>query len=204
LAWITLRDSQDLQFRLTPPAARRAQQGGGGGLPQDTVNAVITRLSPNADAAAVAAEIRRWKHFSALTGAEQENVLTRSVVDKARKQIGLFTTVLLLVSAVIVALIIYTLTMDKMREIATLKLIGAPDRTIVALVMQQALLLGAVSFTSGTALLLAVKDHFPRRVVLGVEEVSGFGVLVFFICLLASQLGVRYALRIEPAQALGG
>jgi putative ABC transport system permease protein len=204
LAWITLRDSQDLQFRLTPPAARRAQQGGGGGLPQDTVNAVIARLSPNADAAAVAAEIRRWKHFSALTGAEQENVLTRSVVDKARKQIGLFTTVLLLVSAVIVALIIYTLTMDKMREIATLKLIGAPDRTIVALVMQQALLLGAVSFTSGTALLLAVKDHFPRRVVLGVEEVSGFGVLVFFICLLASQLGVRYALRIEPAQALGG
>ncbi len=204
LAWITLRDSQDLQFRLTPPAARRAQQGGGGALPQDTVNAVIARLSPHADAAAVAAEIRRWKHFSALTGAEQEDVLTRSVVDKARKQIGLFTTVLLLVSAVIVALIIYTLTMDKMREIATLKLIGAPDRSIVALVMQQALLLGAVSFISGAALLLAVKDHFPRRVVLGVEEVSGFGVLVFVICLLASLLGVRYALRIEPAQALGG
>ena len=204
LVWITLRDSQDLQFRLTPPAARRAQQGGGGALPQDTVNAVIARLSPHADASAVAAEIRRWKHFSALTGAEQENVLTRSVVDKARKQIGLFTTVLLLVSAVIVALIIYTLTMDKMREIATLKLIGAPDRSIVALVMQQALLLGAVSFTSGAALLLAVKDHFPRRVVLGVEEVSGFGVLVFVICLLASLLGVRYALRIEPAQALGG
>ncbi len=204
LAWITLRDSQDLQFRLTPPAARRAQQGGGGALPQDTVNAVIARLSPHADAGAVAAEIRRWKHFSALTGAEQENVLTRSVVDKARKQIGLFTTVLLLVSAVIVALIIYTLTMDKMREIATLKLIGAPDRSIVALVMQQALLLGAVSFTSGTALLLAAKDHFPRRVVLGLAEVSGFGVLVFVICLLASLLGVRYALRIEPAQALGG
>ena len=204
LAWITLRDSQDLQFRLSPPAARRAQQGGGGALPQDTVNAVIARLSPHADAGAVAAEIRRWKHFAALTSAEQETVLTRSVVDKARKQIGLFTTVLLLVSAVIVALIIYTLTMDKMREIATLKLIGAPDRSIVALVMQQALLLGAVSFISGAALLLAVKDHFPRRVVLGVEEVSGFGVLVFVICLLASLLGVRYALRVEPAQALGG
>ena len=36
VVWITLRDSQDLQFRLTPPAARRAQQGGGGALPQDT------------------------------------------------------------------------------------------------------------------------------------------------------------------------
>lgn len=204
LAWITLRDSQDLQFRLNPPAARRAQQGGGGALPQDTVNAVIARISPHADPAAVAAEIRRWKHFAALTAAEQEQVLTRSVVDRARKQLGLFTTVLLLVSAVIVALIIYTLTMDKMREIATLKLIGAPDATIVALVMQQAMLLGAVSFAGGAALLLAVKDNFPRRVVLGPEEVAGFGLLVFGICLVASLLGVRYALRIEPAQALGG
>lgn len=205
LAWITLRDSQELQFRLTPPAARRAQAGGsGGGQPQDTVNAVVARLSPHARVEDVAAGIRRWKHFAALTAAEQEAVLTRSVVERARRQLGLFTAVLLLVSAVIVSLIVYTLTMDKMREIATLKLIGAPDRSIVALVMQQALMLGAVGFAGGTALLLSVKDAFPRRVLLGPEEVAGFGVVVLVICLAASLLGVRYALRIEPAQALGG
>jgi putative ABC transport system permease protein len=173
-------------------------------MPQDTVNAVVARLSPNADVERVAAEIRRWKHFAALTAAEQETVLTRSVVDRARKQLGLFTAVLLLVSAVIVALIIYTLTMDKMREIATLKLIGAPDRSIVALVMQQAMLLGALSFAGGAILLLLVKDNFPRQVLLGPEQVGGFGLLVMAICLLASLLGVRYALRVEPAQALGG
>lgn len=204
VVWITLRDSQDLQFRLTPPAARRAQQGGGGALPQDTVNAVVAHLHPGADAGRVASEIRRWKHQAALTAAEQEHVLTSSVVDKARKQLGMFATILLLVSAVIVALIIYTLTMDKMREIATLKLIGAPDRTIVAMVMQQALLLGAISFTAGTALLLAVKDDFPRRVVLGPAEIGLFGAVVCVLCLAGSLLGVRYALRVEPAQALGG
>lgn len=204
VAWITLRDSQDLQFRLTPPAARRAQQGGGGALPQDTVNAVVARLQPSADVERVAAEIRRWKHYAVLSGAEQEQVLTSSVVDKARKQLGMFATILLLVSAVIVALIIYTLTIDKVREIATLKLIGAPDRTIAAMVIQQALLLGAVSFAAGTALLFAVKDNFPRRVVLGPEEVAAFGLLVGAICLSGSLLGVRYALRVEPAQALGG
>ncbi len=204
LAWITLRDSQDLQFRLKPPAARRAREGGGGSLPQDTVNAVIARIAPHARVEAAIAEIRRWKHFAALTAAEQEQVLTRSVVDRARKQLGLFTSILLLVSAVIVTLIVYTLTMDKMREIATLKLIGAPDSTIVALVMQQALLLGAVSFSGGTALLLAVKDYFPRRVLLGPEEIAAFGAVVVIISLLASLLGVRYALKVEPAQALGG
>ena len=204
LAWITLRDAQELQFRLTPPAARRAQHGGGGAPPQDTVNAVIARLSPHARAEDVAAVVRRWKHFGALTAAEQEAVLTRSVVERARQQLGLFTGVLLAVSAVIVALIVYTLTMDKMREIATLKLIGAPDRSIVALVMQQAVALGLAGFAGGAALLLSVKDAFPRRVLLGPEEVAGFGLVVLFICLAASLLGVRYALRIEPAQALGG
>jgi putative ABC transport system permease protein len=204
LAWITLRDAQDLQFRLAPPAARRAIAAGGGAPAQDTVNAVIARLSPHARIADVALEARRWKHLAALTAAEQETVLTRSVVERARRQLGLFTAVLLLVSAVIVALIVYTLTMDKMREIATLKLIGAPDRTIVALVMQQAVSLGMMGFAGGAALLLSVKDAFPRRVLLGPEEIAGFGVVVLVICLVASLLGVRYALRIEPAQALGG
>jgi putative ABC transport system permease protein len=49
--------------------------------------------------------------------------------------------ILTVVSGVIIALIIYTLTMDKIREIATLKLIGAPDRTIVGLILQQALMM---------------------------------------------------------------
>jgi ABC-type antimicrobial peptide transport system permease subunit len=62
----------------------------------------------------------------------QESILSLSLVDRARRQIGLFTSLLLVVSAVIIALIIYTMTMEKLKQIATLKLIGAPDRTIVA------------------------------------------------------------------------
>jgi putative ABC transport system permease protein len=204
LGWITLADAQELQFRLNAPAARRAMASGSTGQPQDTVNAVIARLAPHADSTLITEQLRRWKHLAALTAEEQENVLTRSVVERARKQLGLFTGILLLVSGVIVALIVYMLTMDKLREIATLKLIGAPDSSIVALVMQQALLLGAASFASGAALLMLVKDVFPRRVVLGPEELLGVGAVVFVICLLASLLGVRAALRIEPAQALGG
>ena len=204
LGWITLADAQELQFRLNAPAARRATASGSGGQPQDTVNAVIARLAPHADAALITEHLRRWKHLAALSAAEQEEVLTRSVVERARKQLGLFTGILLLVSGVIVALIVYMLTMDKLREIATLKLIGAPDRAIVSLVMQQALLLGTVSFASGATLLLLVKDVFPRRVVLGPEELLAVAGVVFVICLLASLLGVRAALRIEPAQALGG
>ena len=49
--------------------------------------------------------------------------------------------------------------MEKLREIATLKLIGAPDRTIIGLIVQQALLMGVVGFVAGTALVSTMKDQ---------------------------------------------
>lgn len=107
-----LRDSQELQFRLAPAAARRAVAANAGSGGTDTVNAIIARLHPDADPALVAETARRWKHLAALTDQEQSNLLTLSVVNRARVQLGMFTVVLLFVSAVIIALIIYTMTMD--------------------------------------------------------------------------------------------
>jgi putative ABC transport system permease protein len=105
---------------------------------------------------------------------------------------------------VIIALIVYTLTMDKVREIATLKLIGAPDRKIVGIVLQQALWLGAVGFFAGTALVAALKGWFPRRLVILPEDIAALFGIVVVVCLLASLLSVRAALRIDAARALTG
>ncbi|MDO8353817.1 MAG: ABC transporter permease, partial [Aestuariivirga sp.] len=204
VVFMTLLDSQKLQFDLAPPAARVQIARGAGGTTTDTINAVIARLTPNANAEAVVNSVRRWKHLSAMTQAEQESILTRSVVDRARRQIGLFTTILLTVSAVIIALIIYTMTMEKLKQIATLKLIGAPDRTIVGMILQQALALGTVGFCSGALLIAAIKDYFPRRVVLEPDNVLMLAGIVFVVCLISSGLGVRAALRVDAAAALGG
>jgi putative ABC transport system permease protein len=200
----TLRDSQKLQFELAPPAARRELARGASATNLDIVNAVIARIDPNVPAAAVADSVRRWKHLAALTQAEQETILSRSLVERARRQIGMFTTILLTVSTVIIALIIYTLTIDKLREIATLKLIGAPDRTIIGLIVQQALAMGLIGFLFGALLIGVIKDYFPRRVLLQPEDMLGLGVIVMVVCLLASGLGVRLAVKVDPATALGG
>jgi putative ABC transport system permease protein len=203
IIYMSLLDAQKLQFELAPPATRIEMARGAGVGNKDTVNAVIARLSPNASPDAVADAARRWKHLSALTEAEQEEVLTRSVVNRARQQIGLFTTILLIVSAVIIALIIYTMTMEKLKQIATLKLIGAPDRTIIWMIVQQALALGVTGFIFGALLISGIKGYFPRRVVLEPDNVVGLGIAVVVICLLASGLGVRAALKVDPATALG-
>jgi putative ABC transport system permease protein len=99
-------------------------------------------------------------------------------------------------------LIVYTMTMDKVRSIATLKFVGAPDRTIIGLIVQQALSLGLVGFVVGLGLVLTFQPYFPRRLVLDPESVAAVFVITVVICLAASSLGVRLALKVDPAAAL--
>jgi putative ABC transport system permease protein len=95
------------------------------------------------------------------------------------------------------------MTMEKLKQIATLKLIGAPDRTIIGLIVQQALILGASGWGIGLVLILTVKDYFPRRVVLEPFNVMVLAGIIFAVCIAASGLGVRAAMKVDPATALG-
>ncbi len=203
-AYLTLADAIALQTEMGPADQRLQVARGGGAAKSASVAAVIVRITPGADVDLLTATLRQWKHLSALSQAEQEEILLASVVDRARRQIGLFLGILLAVSAVVIALIIYTMTMEKLKQIATLKLIGAPDRTIVGLIVQQALILGASGWGIGLVLILLVKDVFPRRVVLEPFNVAVLAGIIAVVCIAASGLGVRAAIKVDPATALGG
>jgi putative ABC transport system permease protein len=72
------------------------------------------------------------------------------------------------------------------------------------MIVQQALALGLIGFAIGAALIFNIKDYFPRRVVLEPDNVLVLGLIVFVVCIASSGLGVRAALRVDPATALGG
>lgn len=131
VAYVTLLDAQALQFELAPPAQRREVARDLPLAGTSLINAVVAKVSPHVAVADVAAAMVRWKHLSTLTQPQQETLVTKLVIEKQRKQMAMFTVLLVIVSAVIISLIVYTLTMDKLRPIATLKLIGAVDRTII-------------------------------------------------------------------------
>jgi putative ABC transport system permease protein len=202
VAYVTLHDAQALQFEFAPPAQRREVARGGALQTSDQINAVVAKVSPYVPVAEVAAALTRWKHLTALTQAQQETLLSEFVIEKARKQQALIMALLVIVSAIIIALIVYTLTMDKVRSIATLKFIGAPDRTIIGLIVQQALSMGIFSFFAGLALVLIFLPYFPRRVVLDLTSVATVFAITIVVCLTASTLGIRLALKVDPAAAL--
>jgi len=204
VAWVTLLDAQAIQFAVAPPLQRRERAAGRSPLTTADINAVLVRLEPGVSKAAVAADIVRWKHLSAVTERQEEDFLTVFVISKMQTTLGMFMGILIVVSAVILSLIIYALTMDKLRSIATLKLVGAPDRTIIGLIVQQALVLGVSGFWLGVTWTAAFRSHFPRRVLMEPRDIAILFAVVVMICLLASALSVRAAVKVDPAAALSG
>lgn len=168
-----------------------------------SVNAVLVRLAPGADAAAVADTIARAKRFTVFTRAQMQEVLVSKLIATSAKQIGMFLVILAAVSAAIVAFIIYTLTMDKIREIAVLKLIGTRNRTIAWMILQQALALGLIGFAVGKISATFSAPIFPKYVLLLPQDSVAALAAVLAICALASVVAIRIALRIDPAEAIG-
>lgn len=168
------------------------------------VNAVLVTLQPGHDPDDVAQSIRRWKRLTVYTRAEMEGILVGKLIATSARQIGMFLVILAIVSAAIVAFIIYSLTMDKIREIAVLKLIGTRNRTIAAMIMQQALALGVIGFVVGKITATFSAPIFPKYVLLmPVDSIAGF-FAVLVICVLASLVAIRMALKVDPAEAIGG
>jgi putative ABC transport system permease protein len=217
MVFIPLKDAQDAQFSKDNDAIRRSRARDAltapPGLPASTapaesatrtVNAVLVRLAPTADAEDVARLIRDWKRFGVHTRADMEAILIGKLIATSARQIGLFLIILAAVSAAIVAFIIHTLTMEKLREIAVLKLIGTRDRTIAWMIVQQALALGAIGFVVGRITASLSAPLFPKFVLLTAgDSLLGFAA-VMLICVMASALAVRMALRVDPAEAIGG
>ncbi len=226
-AFVSLADAQEIQFqkdndairnerakigarvtamRTLSPTLAKSFKEGFTALAESThtVNTVVASLAPGAELAEVQGRIGRWNHLRALSVAQQTEILTKGMIEKARMQLGLFRIILLVISAVIISLIIYTSTLDKIRVIATLKLIGAQNRVIVGMILQQSLLMGVIAYAIGYALIRATHEKFPRRIELVPIDLQLLFVIVVIICIISSLVGIRKAMRVEPAVALGG
>ncbi|MCM2313326.1 MAG: ABC transporter permease [Steroidobacteraceae bacterium] len=169
-----------------------------------TINAVLVRLAPGADGEAVARHIRDWLYFSVYTTEQERTLMLEGRLRRISTVLGLFRALLVTVSIVIIALIVYVLTIEKIRSIATLKLIGAPNSLIVRLIMTQSLLLTLGSFVLAYGLRELIAPGFPRTLAFTTVETATTFAVMLAGGVLASLLAVWHALRTPPQLALGG
>jgi len=170
-------------------------------LGTQNVSAIMVNVAPGVDPVRVAKVISGWSDVTVYPNDVQRELMLRSI-ERNRKQLGMFRTLLVIISAIIMALILYTLTLDKMHDIAMLKLMGARNRTIVALILQQALLLGALGYGLAYGIGIWVFPFFPRRVAITSANLVQLALIVLAISVLSSLLGIWKAMSVQPNEIL--
>ena len=204
LVYISLKDAQELQFSYTNNRIRSDKARGIINRDSHMVNTIVATIKPGYDMDKVAQEIRKFKHKSVYTKIEQKDILTKNLVEKASKQIGMFTAILVAVSTIIIALIIYTMTLEKMKEISIMKLIGIPNSMIIKMIVQETVLLGFLAFIFGNVFSHFIYESFPKRVVLEIPDAWMLFLVVMFFSILSSFIGVKKVISADPAAAIGG
>ncbi len=223
LVYLSLPDAQKVQFEqddraLTAARAANLQRLQRAGYSEEqaqrllpllsstsgNINAVLVQLRPEADAQQVARHIRDWLYFNVYTTEEERTLMLEGRLKRISGVLGLFRALLVMVSIVIIALIVYVLTIEKIKSIATLKLIGAPNRVIVQLILTQSVLLTLASFALAYVMREIIAPGFPRTLAFTTQETAvTFGVMLAG-GLLASFMAIWHALRTPPQLALGG
>lgn len=204
--FVTIADSQAIN-RVLPSEAvllnrlakGRSRMGLGDG---GSIGAVMVELKPNADVRDVQRMIRAWGDVEVLTQQEQRDMLLNGRLWRLRVQILAFTAMTLLVAGSIIALTIYMLTLEKINQIALLKLIGARDRVIVGLILQQAMWIGALGFSVALFISFTLYPNFPRTVLLLPDDLGAIGFSLFVISLGASWFAIRRAMRVRAQEVL--
>lgn len=208
MMFITLNDALAISSQRTSEEillARSAAQAGNqnaGSSSAGRISAVLVSLDAATDPETVRDAMMSWGDVNVLTQADQSDLLLNQRLWRLRLQILAFTAVLLVVMAIIISLIIYTMTIEKLHQIAMLKLIGARNSLIVSMIAQQAAMIGVGGFAFGLLLSNLIFPYFPRRIVMTPEDL---GLLFAAVCIVSagsSLFGISRALSVKAQEVL--
>jgi len=204
LIFTSLKDAEILQFTYSNERIRSDENRGIKGGNPHLVNAIIAKTKSGYDPQIVAKNIEYTTHKKVFTKEEQKTLLLQKVIKKSSKQIGMFTVILILVSIIIIALIIYTMTLEKIKEISIMKLIGIPNSTISKMIIQETVVLGVLAFISGNIFANLISGVFPKRVLLVQSDALELFVIILISSIFASLFGIYKVIKTDPAEAIAG
>ncbi|SON57484.1 ABC exporter transmembrane subunit, DevC protein [Hartmannibacter diazotrophicus] len=213
LLFVSINDAMAIAQRRTAEEvllarAARGIDGGaatsdGSSVAQDSkIAAVLVPLDPSADPDAVKATIARWGDANVLSKADQHDLLLNARLWKLRLQILAFTILILVITSIVVSLIIYTMTIEKLHEIAMLKLIGARNSVIAGMIGGEAGLIGLIGYVLAIVIASELFSFFPRRIVMDGPDLALLALVLAVICGIGSLVGIARALKVNAREVL--
>ncbi|MEO0821713.1 MAG: ABC transporter permease [Pseudomonadota bacterium] len=204
LIFLAINDAVDIARRKANEEIllARAASGREAVFQESKIAAILAEIEPGADEAALRRAVLSWGDANILSSDEQSDLFLNQRLWRLKVQILSFTGVLMAVMTIVISLIVYTMTLEKLHQISLLKLIGARNGLIYGMIVQQAVLIGLGGYAVGVALAHGIFPFFPRRVVLDPQDLGLMLGAVLLIGLLAAQLGIRRAMQARAQDVL--
>jgi putative ABC transport system permease protein len=176
MVFVTLADAQNLVFRST-----------------DVIGAVLV----DGEVGAIPAGAK------VLTADEVATDALRPL-DGAISSIDLVRLLLWVVAAVIIGAVVYLSALERQRDFAVLKAVGAPNSALLGSLGVQAVLVSLAAVAIASVIQLLLVPAFPLPVRVPARAFWQVPVLAVIMALVAGGVGMRKVLRSDPSQAFSG
>jgi putative ABC transport system permease protein len=170
----------------------------------EPVTYVLVNVEEGVAIADVQARINALPHLAAYTRAEM-SARTRSYwSERTGVGAGFFTTAVLgiIVGFVVVGQILYSGTLQYIREYGTLKAMGARNGAVVRVILSQAMISAALGFAVGAPLAMGMRAAMKGAnlsVALTPELYAATAAITIAMCSFAALLSIVKVLRLDPA-----
>ena len=180
-----------------------------GHLPSDAIHYIIVELEPGANSADVMSSLRGIDYTEAYTG----EAFSKKAQDYwlnstgAGPALGMAAVMGLIVGVVVAGIVLYTSTLEHLKEYGTLKAMGASNFQVTGVIIAQAVA-GAVPahIFAGGMLWIAGRTIGGAGIHLSINfnQYCQALVLTVAVCVFASLLSVVKVMSVEPAEVFKG
>ena len=181
-----------------------------GGRMDGRTTYILVKLAPDADATAVAAELRRrLPHNDVYTKADWAKRSRNYWVASTGIGLNMYLTVFLgcLVGVVVVTQTLYTSTMEHIKEFGTVKAIGGSNADIYRILGAQAVAAAVIGFLAGRLMAFALAPAMAQirlKLIISNEFAAIVFVGTLVLCLVAALVSFRKVAKIDPALVFRG
>jgi len=172
---------------------------------RDATSFYLLSLAPGASAMAVQRQAEQVvPGTEALTSEAFADATARLVNEGFLPVVGALVAIGFLVGGAVIALTTYTATIEKARDFGVLKAIGASDRFLYRIVVEQSVIVGVTGAALGVAASALAASLIEQRVPefvteLRLSDAVGVFLVTIVVSVVAAWLPVRRINRIDPA-----
>ena len=163
----------------------------------------IVRNTPN-EVAARLDEFGKQLGLEVRSKQQTIDTILENYVNEPMKAVRFFQVMLWLVAGIIVGLITYATTLEKVQEIGVLKAIGASGTYVMSMTIKQVALMSVVGLVLGIGMISVAVRVFPIFVLIGVKETIAVSTMGLTVCCLGGCLAAWKAVSVDPMIAFRG